>query len=50
VGGSSKGKISLHEIETGERLTRNIKVEDCQILTYCSWRLWKEEPRNSPHD
>jgi len=40
VGGSSKGKISLHEMESGNRLTQGARVEDCSVLTYCSWRLW----------
>ena len=39
VGGTSKDRISVHSVETGERLARNIKVEDCKFLTYNSWRI-----------
>ena len=38
VGGSSKGKISLHCIGTGKRITQNAKVEDCKFKTYLSWK------------
>ena len=43
VGGTSMGRISLHEIRTGTRLAQNAKVEDCQMLAFSSWRLWKQE-------
>ena len=33
VGGSSKGKISLHNINNGKRLCQNAKKEDLKILT-----------------
>ena len=39
VGGTLKGRISLHSIETGKRLTQNAKPEDCQFLTYNYWRV-----------
>ena len=38
VGGSSKGRLSLHSIDTGKRLCQNAKVIDCKILTKQSWR------------
>ena len=38
VGGTSKDRISLHNLETGKRLTQGSKVEDCQFKTYLSWR------------
>ena len=38
VGGTSEGKISLHNIETGKRIGQTFKVEDCKILTRTSWR------------
>jgi hypothetical protein len=38
VGGTSKGKLSLHDVKTGERLSRSIKKEDCKILTNLRWR------------
>lgn len=34
VGGNRNGCVSLHSISTGERLTRNARVEDCKFLTY----------------
>src|SRR5208282_4283136 len=37
VGGTSKGRISLHEIGTGRRLGQSFKVEDCKFLSYNSW-------------
>lgn len=51
VGGTSKGRISLHEMEVGKRLCQNAKVEDCSVLTRASWRLWheKEFAANSSH-
>tara|TARA_Y100000310_G_scaffold296443_1_gene328703 strand:+ start:925 stop:1932 length:1008 start_codon:yes stop_codon:yes gene_type:complete len=41
VGGTSKNRISLHNIENGKRLTQDAKVEDCKFLTYSSWRYKK---------
>jgi hypothetical protein len=38
VGGSSKGRISLHSLETGKRLTRSAKSQDIAFLHYASWR------------
>lgn len=38
VGGTMKDRISLHSLETGKRLTRNIKPVDCKFLTYNTWR------------
>jgi hypothetical protein len=37
VGGTSKGRISLHEIGTGRRLGQSFRVEDCKFLSYNSW-------------
>jgi hypothetical protein len=37
VGGTRKGRISLHILEHGERLGQNFKVEDCKFLTFSSW-------------
>jgi hypothetical protein len=39
VGGSSKGRISLHSARTGKRLAQNVKPEDVRFLTFNSWRL-----------
>ncbi|NJK47010.1 hypothetical protein HC931_01225 [Candidatus Gracilibacteria bacterium] len=38
LGGSSKGRISLHSILTGKRLTQNAKKEELKFLAYNSWR------------
>ncbi len=40
VGGcDGKGKISLHSLVTGKRLTQSAKLEDCKFLCYSSWRI-----------
>lgn len=39
IGGTSNGRISLHNIQTGIRLAHNIKPCDCNFLTYSSWRV-----------
>jgi hypothetical protein len=39
VGGTYKGRISLHAMQTGKRLTQRVKVEDCQVLTTATWRI-----------
>ena len=36
--GSSKGKISLHGIGTGERLTRSVCPSDCKFISFNSMR------------
>jgi hypothetical protein len=38
VGGSSEGKISLHNIKDGKRLAQNVKKEDCKVLTRIAFR------------
>jgi hypothetical protein len=38
VGGTTKGRVSLHNIETGKRLCQNAKVEDIKQLTFNYWR------------
>ncbi|AFZ37978.1 hypothetical protein Sta7437_4516 (plasmid) [Stanieria cyanosphaera PCC 7437] len=38
VGGSSKGRVSLHSVETGKRLCQNAKPQDIKFLTYNTWR------------
>jgi hypothetical protein len=37
IGGNSKGKISLHNIETGDRITQEAHIEDCKILSISRW-------------
>jgi len=41
VGGSSKGRISLHGMD-GKRLSQTVKVDDCSFLTYSTWRIVQE--------
>jgi hypothetical protein len=38
VGGTSKGGLSLHNVDEGKRLCRNVKVEDLKISTRLNWR------------
>lgn len=38
IGGTSKGKISIHSIITGNRLVQNIKKENLTILYNNKWR------------
>lgn len=40
VGGSSKGKIALHDLNTGKRIMQFAKQSDIKFLTYNSWR-WR---------
>lgn len=39
VGGTSNGKITLHDFTTGVRLTRRGLIEDCNFLYYNNWRV-----------
>ncbi|MCQ3929367.1 MAG: hypothetical protein DPW16_02825 [Chloroflexi bacterium] len=48
VGGSSKGRISLHNMASGQRLCQNAKPEDCMILTTASWRIRSERSKAFP--
>jgi hypothetical protein len=38
IGGHRGGRLSLHDLSTGKRLTQNAKPEDCRALTCVSWR------------
>jgi hypothetical protein len=49
VGGTSNGRISLHSLQDGKRLTQNAKPEDCILLTTASWRIRKEKGAIPPH-
>ena len=40
VGGSSGGKLSLHSLEEGTRITKSAKREDCRFLAYSSFRTY----------
>lgn len=44
VGGTMGKCLSLHSLQYGKRLTQTAKPEDCQFLTYASWRIRKEKP------
>lgn len=39
VGGTSKGRVSLHDLETNKRLCQNAKLEDLTILTNLKWNI-----------
>lgn len=40
IGGEDgKGRISLHSLGTGKRLTQRAISEDCQFLCYSTWRV-----------
>jgi hypothetical protein len=38
VGGTCGGRISLHSIVTGRRITQRVKTSDCDFVTYNTWR------------
>ena len=42
VGGTTNGRISLHDMQTGKRLTQNAHVSDCRVLCTASWRMRAE--------
>ncbi len=39
VGGALNGRLSLHNLQSGKRLTQNARGEDCVLLTLSSWRI-----------
>ena len=40
IGGTLKGRVSLHSLRSGKRVTQGAKISDCRILTRLSWRNW----------
>ena len=38
VGGTSSGRISLHDVATGKRWGQSFKPEDCKFLAFNTWR------------
>jgi len=34
VGGSSKGRISVHSLSSGKRLSQSVKIDDCVFRSY----------------
>ncbi|MBC7814123.1 MAG: RRXRR domain-containing protein [Burkholderiales bacterium] len=47
VGGTTAGTISLHSLQTGQRVTK-IKPNTVQFLNRSSWRMRKEASHSSP--
>jgi hypothetical protein len=43
VGGHTRGRLSLHAMHDGRRLTRDARIEDLTVLAPCSWRVWRPE-------
>ena len=43
IGGSSKGKVSLHSVKTGVRLTQKANAMNCKFKTFLSWRTYFKE-------
>jgi len=40
VGGTMESKLSLHDAQTGKRLTQMARVSDCQPIKLLRWRTW----------
>jgi hypothetical protein len=38
IGGTQKGRVSLHGAGTGKRVTKSAKPDECRILTRIAWR------------
>jgi RRXRR protein len=39
VGGTMHGQLSLHDLQTGKRLTQSAKVADCRPIKLVRWRM-----------
>ena len=39
LGGTTNGRLSLHDMHTGKRVTQHAKPRDCQVLCTASWRV-----------
>jgi len=39
IGGTSKGKLSLHSLKTNKRVSQKSKPEDIKILTNLKWNI-----------
>lgn len=44
VGGSSKGRVSLHNLSDGKRICQNAKLQDIVFLHFASWRAAASSP------
>jgi hypothetical protein len=40
VGGHMRGRLSLHSMHNGQRLTQHARPEELTVLAPCSWRVW----------
>ena len=40
IGGTMESKLSLHDAQTGKRLTQMARVTDCQPIKVLRWRTW----------
>jgi hypothetical protein len=38
VGGNSKGRVSIHKLEDGVRISQKIKVEKLKFISYNTWK------------
>jgi len=48
IGGTTAGTVSLHDMQTGKRLTQHAKPTDLKFLCTASWRVRKGERHSSP--
>jgi len=44
VGGTSNNRISLHSLQTGKRLCRNAKTDDCKLFSVSTFKNWTSCP------
>jgi len=47
VGGTMEGKLSLHDAQTGKRLTQSARVADCRPIKLIRWRTRRLPPSTS---
>jgi hypothetical protein len=45
VGGHMRGRLSLHSMHDGGRLTKCARLEELTVLSPCSWRVWVPNER-----
>jgi hypothetical protein len=48
IGGSSGGRISIHDTELNKRITRSAKREDLKFLAYNHWKIRWPSRRRRP--
>jgi hypothetical protein len=46
VGGTLNGRISLHDMQTGKRITQTARVSDCRVFCTASWRVQAKARRD----